>query len=134
VQFDPTANLTNTSLWGAFVDFGAATNPKSGNIMQLVLGPAYTAFHGWEASNQPVCVQAAYKSFTVVPTTIPTMTCPDGNTYAAGCGPTQAGNRQWASGTTIGQASPPGWYQFDATYTQADQSNACNGNTFNLDW
>jgi uncharacterized protein YjbI with pentapeptide repeats/N-acetylneuraminic acid mutarotase len=132
VQFDPTANLTNTSLSGAFVDFGA-TNIK-GNSMQLLLGPAYTAFRGWEAPNQTVCVQAAYESFTVVPTTIPTMTCPDSNTYAAGCGATQASNLQWASQTPIDEASPPGWYQFDATYTTADQKNACNGNTFNLDW
>ena len=132
-QFDPTATLTDTSLSGAFVDFGAATNPNTGNIMQLLLGPAYTAFHGWEAPNQPVCVQAAYESFTVVPTKIPTMTCPDGNTFAAGCG--QAGNPQWASQTPIDEASPPGWYQFDATYTKADQSNnQCNAGTFNLDW
>jgi uncharacterized protein YjbI with pentapeptide repeats len=133
-QFDPNANLTDTSLSGAFVDFGAATNPNTGNIMQLLLGPAYTAFHGWEAPNQRVCVQAAYASFTVMPATIPTMTCPDGNTYAAGCGPTQASNPRWASQTPIAQTSPPGWYQFDGTYTKADQSNACNANTFNLDW
>jgi uncharacterized protein YjbI with pentapeptide repeats len=133
-QFDPNANLTDTSLSGAFVDFGAATNPHTGNIMQLLLGPAYTAFHGWEAPNQPVCVQAAYGRFTVVPTTIPTMTCPDGNTYTKGCGTTQAGNTPWASPTPIGRTSPGGWYQFDATYTPADQSNACNGTTYNSDW
>jgi len=134
-QFDPTANLTNTSLSGAFLDFGAATNSNKGNFMQLLLGPVYTAFHGWEAANQPVCVQAAYGSFTVVPTTIPTMTCPDSNTYAAGCGAAQVSNLQWASRTPIDEATPSGWYQFDATYAKADQSNnQCNSGTVNLDW
>src|SRR5262249_57749411 len=119
---------------GACVAFGPPPTPNTGNIMQLPLSPAYTAFHGWEAPNQPVCVQAAYDSFTVLPTSIPTMTCPDGHTYPAGCGPTQAGNTHWASPSAISLASPPGWYQFDATYTKADQSNACNANTFNVDW
>jgi uncharacterized protein YjbI with pentapeptide repeats len=139
VQFGTGANLTDTSLSGAFVDFGATTNPlKAGNFMQLLLGPAYTAFRGWEAPNQPVCVQATYGSPTVVPTTIPSMTCPDGNTPPEGCGPAyvtnDVPNPHWKSPNPIDQANPPGWYQFDATYTQADQSNACNAQTFNLDW
>jgi uncharacterized protein YjbI with pentapeptide repeats len=128
------ANLTDTSLDGAFVDFGAPTNQNNGNIMQLLLGPQYTAFNGWEAPNAPVCVQAAYDSYTTVPTTIPSMTCPDGNQYASGCGATQQSNMQWASHTPLGQATPPGWYQYDATYTKANQSQACNGTTFNEDW
>ena len=128
-------NLTSTSLSGAFVDFGSPTNPQKGNILQILLGPAYTAFKGWEAPNLPVCVQAAYGSFTTVPTTIPTMTCPDGNILpGSGCGPTQASNTHWKSGTPISQASPPGFYQFDPTYGKADQSNACNGGTYNTDW
>src|SRR5262249_11796124 len=36
VQFDPNGTLTNTSLSGAFVDFGAASNTYTGNIMQLL--------------------------------------------------------------------------------------------------
>lgn len=128
-------NLTSTSLSGAFVDFGSSTNPQTGNILQILLGPAYTAFKGWEAPNLQVCVQAAYGSFTTVPTTIPTMTCPDGNTVPGlGCGQTQASNTHWKSSTPIGQASPPGFYQFDPTYGKADQSNACNGGTYNTDW
>jgi uncharacterized protein YjbI with pentapeptide repeats len=146
VQFGTEANLTDTSLSGAFVDFGAANNPITGNFMQLLLGPAYTAFNGWEAPNQSVCVQAAYGSpgcnatntcYTVVPTSIPTMTCPDGYTYPEGCGPAyvkDVPNPHWRSPSGIDQAPPYGWYQFDATYTKADQSNACNANTFNLDW
>jgi len=127
-------NLTDTSLDGAFVDFGAPTNQNNGNIMQLLLGPQYTAFKGWEAPNAPVCVQAVYDNYTAAPTTIPSMTCPDGNQYASGCGATAQSNVQWASHTPIGQATPPGWYQYDATYTKADQSQACNSNTFNVDW
>jgi uncharacterized protein YjbI with pentapeptide repeats len=137
VQFGTEANLTNTSLSGAFVDFGAATNPSNGNIMQILLGTDYTLFNGWEAPDQPVCVQAVYgptgcsssnTCYTVVPTTIPTMTCPDGNTSPEGCGPTQASNTRWKSPSPIGQATPPGWYLLDATYTQADPNNACNPN------
>ena len=134
VQFD-TATLTNTSLSGAFVDFGAKTNHHTGNIMQILLDTHYTAFRGWEAPKQEVCVQASYESFTKVPTNIPTMTCPDGNIYAAGCGSREASNTQWASPSRIDQTSPPGWYLYDATYTKADQNNAsCNAFPVNLDW
>ncbi len=128
-------NLTSTSLSGAFVDFGAPGNPQKGNIIQILLGPAYTAFKGWEAPNLQVCVQATYGSFTTVPTNIPTMTCPDGSIVpASGCGPTQATNTRWASRRPIGQASPPGFYQFAPTYGVADQTQACNGGTYNFDW
>ena len=128
-------NLTSTSLSGAFVDFGAPANPDKGNIIQILLGPAYTAFKGWEAPNLQVCVQATYGSFTTVPTNIPTMTCPDGSIVpASGCGPPQATNTRWASSRPIGQASPPGFYQFAPTYGVADQTQACNGGTYNLDW
>ncbi len=78
-------------------------------------------------------MQATYGSFTTVPTNIPTMTCPNGST-GSGCGSTQASNTRWASTTSIGQASPPGFYQFAPTYGVADQSQACNGGTYNLDW
>ncbi len=131
-------NLTSTSLSGAYVDFGSPTNTFKGNILQILLGPSYTAFKGWEAPNTSVCVQAIYgPSYTTVPTTIPTMTCPDGNTYPAapGCGlPQAAANTHWASSTPIGQATPPGFYQFPPTYGVADQSKACNAGTYNLDW
>ena len=112
-------NLTSTSLSGAFVDFSAL----------------HTAFKGGEAPNASVCVQAVYgPSYTTVPTNIPTMTCPDGNTYpTSGCGLTQASSTRWASSTPIGQATPSGFYQFPPTYGVADQSKACNNGPYNLD-
>ena len=84
---------------------------------------------------QRMIVQASYGSFTTVPTTIPTMTCPNGGIYpGTGCGPTQASNGNWASSTPVGLTSPPGFYQFTPTYGTADQAGTCNATTYDTDW
>ncbi len=43
-------------------------------------------------------------------------------------------NPFWSSSIPIGQASPPGYYVNNATYTDADQSGTCNANSSNFDW
>lgn len=128
-------NLSATSLSGSFLDFGSPLNPNAGNIIQILLGAAYTAFNGWEAPNQAVCVQAQYGPYTTVPTNVPTMTCPDGGSNpTTGCGMTDASNTAWASKTPIGGATPAGFYQFAPTYGSVNQSGSCNAGTYNLDW
>ena len=59
------ASLDNTSFANAYVDF-----EPGGNNMQVLLGPSYTGFNGWQPANQPVCVKLDYTSFvTTVPVT-----------------------------------------------------------------
>ena len=127
------ALLDNTSLDGAYVDF-----QSGGNQMQVLLGPNYTAFKGWEAPNQPVCVQLDYTGFaTQPPGTTQNTTCPDSLQFTGGCGatpPRPTPNPQWKAGIDIGQASPPGFYVNNATYTDANQNGMCNSNTTNFDW
>jgi len=126
------ASFDSTSLLNAYLDF-----QPGGNQMQVLLGPSYTGFAGWEAPNQPVCVQLDYTHFvTQVPLTTSNTTCPDGLQHGGGCGPTppRPGNMFWSSSIPIGQASPAGYYVNNATYTDADQSGTCNGNSANFDW
>ena len=140
--------LTNTSLYGAFVDFGAATNTTTGNLVQLLLPAKYTRFRGfWKTQAAPICVQVVYgggsgaasagtvsSGFTTVPTTIPSMTCPDGFKHAAGCGSGVKSNTYWNNGLSLGGATPPGFFYYDATYEAANQTSTCNVATVDLNW
>jgi uncharacterized protein YjbI with pentapeptide repeats len=152
-NFGTAAALTNTSLSGAFVDFGAATNSSNGNIVQLQLPAKYTRFRNfWLPSvanpvAQPICVQVAYggssgaapppaarSGFTVAPQTIASMTCPDGNTHPQGCGAGNAGNANWNNRIPLAQATPPGWYVLDATYEKANLAGTCNLRNVDSTW
>ena len=76
-------------------------------------------------------------SITQVPVTSGNTTCPDGLQHPGGCGaatPRPNPNPHWASPIAIGQASPPGYYLNDATYTQADQSESCNNGSVSFEW
>ena len=138
------APLINTSLSGAFVDFGSATNTNNGNIVQLQLPAKYTRFRGfWKPTPAPVCVQVVYgggasatatPGFTVAPQTIPSMTCPDGNRHSAGCGAGNARNPNWNNGLSLNGAAPPGWFVYDATYQNANQGGSCNLGTVDPNW
>jgi uncharacterized protein YjbI with pentapeptide repeats len=135
--FDSNANLVNTSLLNAFVDFGAATNPNPGNILYLLLTADYTRFHGWSGAGTP-CVQTAYGSFTAVPPNV-SMTCPNGSSTVCGAGkPAPDPNANWAGGITMATNQPvAGWYLADATYDKApsDQSMICKNNaTVDPNW
>ncbi|MDI3467216.1 MAG: hypothetical protein OJF50_006037 [Nitrospira sp.] len=128
--FDGNANLVNTSLLNAFVDFGAATNPNQGNILYLLLSADYTGFKGWSGQSTP-CVQAAYGVFSSVPSTV-SMTCPNGNSTVCGAGkPEPNTNANWKGGIAMADNQPvPGWYLADATYDKApsDQRVICKNN------
>lgn len=140
--------LTNTSLAGAYVDFGAATNPSTGNLVQLLLPAKYTRFRGyWNAHASAVCVQVAYGSsadaansnatppgFTIAPTSIPSMTCPNGLHGLAGCGAGDKTNSNWNNGLPLSGATPPGSYFFDSTYEAANQTGSCNAGTVDPNW
>ncbi|WHZ23878.1 MAG: hypothetical protein OJF47_002990 [Nitrospira sp.] len=135
--FDSTANLVNTRLLNAFVDFGAATNPNQGNILYLLLSADYTGFRGWSGASTP-CVQTAYANFTAVPPHV-SMTCPNGNSMVCGAGqPAPDPNKNWASGDSMAGNTPvPGWYDADATYDKApsDHSMICNNDaTVDPNW
>jgi len=134
--FDSTANLVNTSLVNAFVDFGAATNPNQGNILYLLLSADYTGFKNWSGASTP-CVQAAYGAFSAVPPTV-SMTCPNGNSTVCGAGePAPNANANWKGGISMAGNTPvPGWYDADATYDKAsEQSVICKNNaTVDPNW
>jgi uncharacterized protein YjbI with pentapeptide repeats len=135
--FDGNANLVNTSLLNAFVDFGAATNPNQGNILYLLLSADYTGFKGWSGQSTP-CVQAAYGGFSAVPPTV-SMTCPNGNSTVCGVGKSAPNaNANWKGGIAMAGNQPvPGWYLADATYDKApsDQSVICKNNaTVDPNW
>ncbi len=126
--FDDTANLVNTSMLDAFVDFGAASNPSQGNIAYLLLSADYTRFRGWSGAATP-CVQVAYGTYTVVPSKA-SMTCPNGSSQVCGAGrPAPSTNPNWASAISLQSNLPvPGWYVADATYEKAaDQGRICGG-------
>ena len=127
------ASLDSTTFEGAFFDF------QPGNQMQVLLPRTYTNWPGWEAPDQPVCVQLDYsKSGSIVPVTTSNTTCPDGLQHLGGCGPTPplpSPNPNWQSNAgPIGQATPPGFYLDAGTYDPANQTGACNLNTANFDW
>jgi uncharacterized protein YjbI with pentapeptide repeats len=128
-----TASLDSTSFLNAYVDF-----EPGGNQLQIVLGPNYTSWNGWEAPEQPVCVQVDYSGFvTQVPVTTGNTECPDGLQHPGGCGstpPRPNPNPNWKSPIAIDQASPPGFYSYNATYTEGNQDAGCNSNTANFDW
>lgn len=134
--FDSTANLVNTRLLNAFVDFGAATNPNQGNILYLLLSADYTGFRGWSGASTP-CVQTAYASFSAVPPHV-SMTCPNGNSTVCGVGkPAPNANANWKGGIAMANNQPvPGWHLADATYDKAsDQSVICKNNaTVDPNW
>ena len=122
--FDSNANLVNTSLNDAFVDFGATTGASDGNSLYLLLSADYTRFRGWPGAGTP-CVQATYATFTVVPTTV-SMTCPNGSFKACGVGKQAPNpNPNWKGGIAMASNTPvPGWYVADATYDKATPINS----------
>ena len=126
-------SLDDASFLNAYLDF-----EPGGNTMQVKLGGANTGFRGWEAPNQQVCVNMDYTNFvTQVPSTTSNTTCPDGNQYATGCGlthPRPNSNPNWQSPIAIDQAPTAGYYSNNATYTNANQSAACNSSSANGDW
>lgn len=125
--FDKNANLVNTVLLNAFVDFGKASNPNSFNIVYLLLPTDYTGFRGWTGSKRP-CVQLAYGAFTAVPPNA-AMTCPNGNSTVCGAGNTQQSLANWKSAIAMANNAVPGWYLSDATYDNATAPGAiCNNN------
>ena len=125
--FDKDANLVNTVLLNAFVDFGKASNPNSFNILYLLLTTDYTGFRGWTGSSRP-CVQLTYGSFTAVPPNA-LMTCPSSHSTVCGAGNTTASLANWKSAIAMASNSVPGWYPFDATYDAAAATSAiCNNN------
>lgn len=134
------ANLTGAVLTGAYVDFGAATNPSNGNVIALKLAADYAKFRGWPPSPGGVCVQVNYGGappaghFSLLPTAT-RMTCPDGRQYPGGCGPLAASTAAWQSGTPLASAASPGYYVNDASFDSADPRNpACNIGIRNRDW
>jgi len=125
--FDTDADLVNSVLLNAFVDFGKASNPFAGNAVYLLLTTDYTGFRGWTGSKRP-CVELSYPSFTVVPPNA-SMTCPSGNLKICGAGDTPASLANWKSAIAMVNNSVPGWYELDATYDDATAKSAiCNNN------
>ena len=129
--FDKDANLVNTVLLNAFVDFGKAGNPNSFNILYLLLTTDYTGFRGWTGSKRP-CVQLTYGSFTAVPPNA-SMTCPSGTSAVCGAGNTPASLVNWKSAIAMANNSVPGWYPFDATYDGATATSAICNNKATVD-
>ncbi|MEO8938160.1 MAG: pentapeptide repeat-containing protein [Burkholderiaceae bacterium] len=122
------AALNNTPLTNAFIDFRSA-----GNQMQLLLDGKHTTFRGWKAQSAQVCVQADYSLFvTKLPMTTSTMTCPDGNTYASGCG--MPASSRWRSPIDIATNDPPGYYVNNPTFGKANQNASCNAQTVDSNW
>ena len=117
--FDSSANLVNTSLLNAFVDFGAASSGNQGNILYLLLSADYTKFTNWPGAATP-CVQTAYANFSAVPASV-SMTCPNGNSTMCGAGtPAPNVNPNWRGGIAMATNTPvPGWYAADASYDKA---------------
>lgn len=126
--FDANANLVNTSFLNAFVDFGAKTNPNTGNVLYLLLGSAYTGFRGWSGASAP-CVQTVYANFTAAPSQA-SMTCPNGSSAVCGAGKTTASLANWKSSIRMAANAVPGWYLADSTYDPApsDTSLICRNN------
>jgi uncharacterized protein YjbI with pentapeptide repeats len=121
-----TATMNQVSFVDAFVDF-----TSGGNNLTLLLDGTHTAFHGWKAPGQSVCLSVSYGHPTAVPETNSTLTCPDGGVGPCGpaaspqCGEPGA-NPRWRSGVTdLTQANPPATYSVCATYTMAAQTPAC---------
>lgn len=126
-SFDSDANLVNTVLLNAFVDFGTASNPMTFNSLYLLLTTDYTGFRGWTGAKRP-CVQMTYSSFSAVPPNA-SMTCPRGNLAVCGAGNTPASLANWKSAIAMANNSVPGWYVFDATYDNKTATSAiCNNN------
>ncbi len=114
----------NLSLADAFMDFS-----PQGNTMYLLLNGQHTVFPGyWNTRGTPVCAEMFYTGPSLVPANNSAITCPDGGSYSAGCGPADpnGSNLHWQSPVDITQFAS---YQFDATYTKAPgsgQSAVCN--------
>lgn len=120
--FDGNANLVNTSLLNAFVDFGAASNTNAGNFLYLLLSSDYTGFRGWKGAATP-CVQTNYGPFSAMPASV-SMICPNSSSTVCGAGTAAPNvNAKWAGAIPMASNSPvPGWYQYDATYAMAPGS------------
>ena len=133
-SFDADANLVNTVLLNAFVDFGKASNPNNFNLLFLLLTTDYTGFRGWTGSARP-CVQLAYGSFTAVPPNA-SMTCPSSHLAVCGAGNTPGSLANWKSAIAMANNTPQGWYLFDATYDNASATSAIcnNGATVDPKW
>lgn len=117
--------IDQISLVDAFLDFRAG-----GNNLTLLLDGTHTAFHGWKAPGQKVCLSVTYGNPTTVPETNSTLTCPDGNPGPCGqpvtppCG--QAANPRWGSRIhDLTQVNPSASYSLCATYANAAATPVC---------
>ncbi|MEO7338725.1 MAG: pentapeptide repeat-containing protein [Caldimonas sp.] len=129
--FDQDANLVDTGLLDAFVDFGKASNQGNFNVVFLLLTSDYTGFRGWTGSKRP-CVAMSYGSFTTVPPNA-SMTCPSGNATVCGAGNTPASLAHWKSAIAMANNSVPGLYYADATYDDGADTNAVCTNNATVD-
>ncbi|MDQ2840307.1 MAG: pentapeptide repeat-containing protein [Acidobacteriota bacterium] len=113
-DFTSTTLLNRISLANAFVDFTAG-----GNTFFVSLTGQHTTFPGyWGAEGNPVCTQVVYRQSTLIPASTSNDTCPNGNSYAGGCGPASpdGSNLNWKSPVNLAAV---GSYLSNSTYTPA---------------
>jgi hypothetical protein len=152
------ADLTGVSLSGAYVDFGVINNDgtsRTGANLALLLTVDHTKFRDWAGSATP-CVHVENSAASTVPSDVDTMTCPDGNSYAGGCGALQprdnsAGgtppppvpppcqtpttNSKWCAGSASSAIGIVGWYRRQSTYENAAAATVqCNGQPLESKW
>jgi uncharacterized protein YjbI with pentapeptide repeats len=150
-------DLTNVSLAGAYVDFGVINSDGSarpGGNLALLLTANHTKFRGWTGSATP-CVHVENPNASVLPTDNGSMTCPNGNSYAVGCGAlaprdnsaggtpanppppcnTPTTNAKWCGGSVTAAVGIVGWYRRQSTYENgAAPSAQCNGQPVETRW
>lgn len=136
-------DFTGTQLQGlsfdnAGVDFGVASGTggtREGNFIYLRLTSAYTGFAGWPAAHPQPCLQLTFRTSTTIPSLDASNTCPDGGSYASGCGaprPAPSPEPRWAA-----RAAPalPRWFGFDSTYAPRSSPSAiCDGEPVEKTW
>ncbi len=140
------ANLTNISLNGAFVDFGVTNSDgssRTGGNLAVLLTSNHTKFRDWAGSATP-CVYVENTAVSNLPTDNASLTCPNGNTYSAGCGAPLARdntpnatptNPNWFGGTVSSAVGIVGWYRRQSTYENAAASTAlCNRQPVETRW
>lgn len=137
-------DLTNVSLLNAYVDFGVVDSGtgalRPGGNLALLLTANHTKFRNWAGGATP-CVHVENPAASILPTDNASMTCPNGNSYAAGCGDllpyNGAGstNPKWFGGT-VETASPiVGWYRRQSTYESAAAvTDQCNKQQVDTNW
>ena len=140
------ADLTNVSLDGAYLDFGVVNSDgslRAGGNLAVLLTTAHTKFRDWAGGATP-CVHIENPAASQLPTDLGSMTCPDGNSYAAGCGallprdntanavPT---NARWFGGPVTSAVGIVGWYRRQSSYEDAAAASAqCNGQAVETRW